>query len=119
MLPVLTAAEMRAADRSTIEEIGLPGAVLMENAGAAVAAAAHARYPGVRRAVVVCGKGNNGGDGFVVARRLRHRGATAILVGRREDVAGDARVHLNAYEKGVMAKYARMVSSASIGAVTG
>ena len=100
MLPVLTAAEMRSADRSTIEGIGLPGAVLMENAGAAVAAAALGRYPGVRRAVVVCGKGNNGGDGFVVARRLRHRGATAILVGRREDVAGDARVHLQAYERG-------------------
>jgi hydroxyethylthiazole kinase-like uncharacterized protein yjeF len=99
MLPVLTAAEMRAADRATIDEIGLPGALLMENAGAAVAAAALGRYPDARRAVVVCGKGNNGGDGFVVARRLRHRGATAVLVGRREDVAGDARMHLLAYEK--------------------
>jgi ADP-dependent NAD(P)H-hydrate dehydratase / NAD(P)H-hydrate epimerase len=99
MLPVLTAAEMRAADRATIDEVGLPGALLMENAGAAVAAAALARYPGARRAVVVCGKGNNGGDGFVVARRLRHLGATAILVGRREDVGGDARLHLLAHER--------------------
>jgi NAD(P)H-hydrate epimerase len=99
MLPVLTAAEMRAADRATIDEVGLPGALLMENAGAAVAAVALARYPGARHVVVVCGKGNNGGDGFVVARRLRHRGATAILVGRREDVAGDARLHLLAYER--------------------
>jgi NAD(P)H-hydrate epimerase len=99
MLPVLTASEMRAADRSTIDEIGLPGVVLMENAGSAVATEARARYPGARRAVVVCGKGNNGGDGFVVARRLRHQGATAVLVGRRDEVAGDARVHLQAYEK--------------------
>jgi ADP-dependent NAD(P)H-hydrate dehydratase / NAD(P)H-hydrate epimerase len=99
MLPVLTAADMRAADRSTIEEIGLPGALLMENAGAAVAAAVVARYPGARHPVVVCGKGNNGGDGFVVARRLLPRGATAVLLARREEVAGDARVHLQAYEK--------------------
>jgi NAD(P)H-hydrate epimerase len=99
MRPVLTAAEIRAADRSTIEEIGLPGAVLMENAGAAVADAVLARYPHVRRPIVVCGRGNNGGDGFVVARRLRHRGASVILVGRRADVGGDARVHLQAYEK--------------------
>ncbi len=99
MLPVLTAAEMRAADRSTIENIGLPGVVLMENAGAAVAAAVLARYPETRRPVVVCGKGNNGGDGFVVARRLRHRGARAILSGRRDDVVGEARVHLQAFER--------------------
>jgi hydroxyethylthiazole kinase-like uncharacterized protein yjeF len=99
MRPVLTAGEMRSADRATIEEIGLPGAVLMENAGAAVAAVVLARYPDTRHPLVVCGKGNNGGDGFVVARRLRERGAAAILVGRREDVVGDARLHLQAYEK--------------------
>jgi ADP-dependent NAD(P)H-hydrate dehydratase / NAD(P)H-hydrate epimerase len=99
MLPVLTAAEMRAADRATIDEVGLPGALLMENAGAAVATAVLTRYPGAGHVVVVCGKGNNGGDGFVVARRLRPRGASAILVGRREDVAGDARLHLLAYER--------------------
>lgn len=99
MLPVLTAAEMREADRATIEEVGLPGAVLMENAGAAVAAAIEKRYPGARRPLVFCGKGNNGGDGFVVARRLRHRGAIAVLAGRREDVKGDAALHLQACEK--------------------
>jgi hydroxyethylthiazole kinase-like uncharacterized protein yjeF len=99
MVPVLTAAEMRAADRETIDGIGLPGAVLMENAGAAVACAVEARYPGAGRPVVVCGKGNNGGDGFVVARRLRSRGATAVLAGVRDEVRGDARLHLEAYLK--------------------
>ena len=98
MLPVLTAAEMREADRATIEGVGLPGAVLMENAGAAVVAAIEKRYPGALRPVVFCGKGNNGGDGFVIARRLRHRGAVAVLTGRRDDVKGDAGLHLRAYE---------------------
>src|SRR5512143_615383 len=98
MLPVLTAAEMREADRATIEGVGLPGAVLMENAGAAVATAIEKRYPGIRQPLVLCGKGNNGGDGFVIARRLRHRGAIAVLVGRRDEVKGDAEVHLRACE---------------------
>src|SRR6185295_20129555 len=98
MRPVLTAAEMRDADRRTIEEIGLPGAVLMENAGAAVAAVLEARFPGVRP-LIVCGKGNNGGDGFVVARRLLARRPAAILVGARADVHGDALLHLGVLER--------------------
>src|SRR2546427_12910769 len=61
---------MQDADRRTIEEIGLPGAVLMENAGAAVACAVRERYPAARRPVILCGKGNNGGGGLVGARRL-------------------------------------------------
>jgi NAD(P)H-hydrate epimerase len=90
---------MRRADRRTIEEIGLPGPVLMENAGAAVAAAIRQRFPDARRVVVLCGKGNNGGDGFVVARRLRAAGAEALLLGRKKDVRGDARTHLQACER--------------------
>jgi hydroxyethylthiazole kinase-like uncharacterized protein yjeF len=99
VIPVLTAGEMREADRLTIEEIGLPGVVLMENAGAAVAAAVRARFPAARRVAILCGRGNNGGDGLVVARRLRAQGAEAFLFGRREDVKGDARVHLEAAER--------------------
>jgi NAD(P)H-hydrate epimerase len=99
VIPVLTADEMREADRRTIEEIGLPGPVLMENAGRAVSEAIHERFPGARRVVVLCGKGNNGGDGFVVARRLRGLGAEALLLGRRDDVRGDARTHLEACER--------------------
>ncbi len=98
MIPVLTADEMRRADRRTIEQVGLPGAVLMENAGAAVAGAIGERYPGCRRVVVLCGRGNNGGDGVVVARRLGAR-AQAVLLGARDGVQGDARLHLSVLER--------------------
>lgn len=99
MIPVLTAAEMREADRRTIQEIGLPGAVLMENAGAAVAAVVLERFPQAWRPVVLCGRGNNGGDGFVIARRLRERQPKVLLLGRRSEVKGDARIHLGVYER--------------------
>ncbi len=95
MLPVLSAAQMRAADRATIDDVGLPGAVLMENAGAAVAALIDARWPTLRPCVL-CGKGNNGGDGFVVARRLLARAPRVLLFGNADDVHGDARLHLQA-----------------------
>ncbi len=94
MIPVLTADEMRRADRRTIDQIGLPGAVLMENAGAAVAALIERRFPAARRVVVLCGRGSNGGDGFVIARRLQPR-AAAVLLGGRDRVKGDAALHLS------------------------
>jgi len=71
---ILTAAESRAFDRMAIEEIGVPGAVLMENAALAVVEALVAGYPEVSRVAIVCGPGNNGGDGFAVARHLMTRG---------------------------------------------
>jgi NAD(P)H-hydrate epimerase len=89
----MTADEMRRADRRTIEEVGLPGVVLMENAGAAVARVVEERFPRARRVAVLCGRGNNGGDGFVVARRLGGR-AEALVLGPEEGVEGDARTHL-------------------------
>ena len=94
MLPIFTAAEMRALDERAIRELGIAGARLMEAAGsgaAALIARWHAPVHG-KAIVVVCGKGNNGGDGFVVARRLRGRGAAVrvFLIGRRRDVRGDA-----------------------------
>jgi NAD(P)H-hydrate epimerase len=98
VIPVLTAEEMRRADRRTIDEVGLPGPVLMENAGAAVARLVGERFPGARRIVVLCGRGNNGGDGFVVARRLGAR-AEAFLLGSRAAVQGDALTHLLACER--------------------
>jgi hydroxyethylthiazole kinase-like uncharacterized protein yjeF len=96
---VLTAEEMRAADRRTIEDVGLPGAVLMENAGAAVARAIRQKWPAARRILVLCGKGNNGGDGFVTARRLLDFRPEVCLFARRAAVAGDALLHMNAYER--------------------
>ena len=94
MLPIFTAAEMRALDERAIRELGIAGARLMEAAGsgaAALIARWHAPVHG-KTVVVVCGKGNNGGDGFVVARRLRGRGAAVrvFMIGRRADVRGDA-----------------------------
>src|SRR6185503_13129811 len=98
MRPVLTAAQMREADRRTIEGIGLPGAVLMENAGAAVAHWTRLRFPEARHPLILCGRGNNGGDGFVVARRLRDLAPAVLLLGARADVRGDAALHLGVFE---------------------
>lgn len=94
MLPVFTAAEMRALDARAIRELGIPGPRLMDHAGTGAATLIAGWLAPIRgkTVVVVCGKGNNGGDGFVVARRLRARGAVVrvLLVGRRADVRGDA-----------------------------
>ncbi len=102
MQPVITAAEMRELDRATIEEIGLPGITLMETAGRAVAAAALRMLPIPRgRVAIICGPGNNGGDGFVVARVLRGQGidATAYLAADRAAIRGHARDHLTILER--------------------
>jgi NAD(P)H-hydrate epimerase len=96
---ILTAAQMREADRFTIEDIGIPSLVLMENAGRQVVAAIEAAYePQLEgRVAVLCGRGNNGGDGFVIARTLLQRGVdTAVFViGLLSDVRGDARTNLD------------------------
>jgi hydroxyethylthiazole kinase-like uncharacterized protein yjeF len=95
---VTTAAEMRQLDRLAIEAYGIPGVVLMENAGAQVARILWQEYPDLRarRVAVLCGRGNNGGDGFVVARYLHRMGVRVqtFLMGQLDDVQGDARVHL-------------------------
>ena len=90
MIPVLTGAQMRAVDRRAIEEHGVPGSVLMESAGRAVAEAIRARFPSAARPLILCGKGNNGGDGFVVARLLLGLVPRVLLVGPRGSVKGDA-----------------------------
>ncbi len=95
---VLNSAQMREADRRTIEEIGIPSLVLMENAGRQVVAALEAMHGELLESevAVLCGRGNNGGDGFVVARTLLQRGVSVsvFLVGRVADVRGDARTNL-------------------------
>jgi len=95
---VLNTAQMREADRRTIDDIGIPSLVLMENAGRQAVAAMEAMYTDLleRRIAVLCGRGNNGGDGCVVARTLVQRGAdvSVFLLGRVADVRGDARTNL-------------------------
>src|SRR5678815_1874538 len=91
---------MRALDRATMEDIGIAGFTLMETAGRAVVEVALRGHRGGPIAVV-CGPGNNGGDGFVVARVLRDRGvdATVYLAVPREASRGDAAAHLAVYER--------------------
>ncbi len=95
---VLNTEQMREADRRTIDEIGIPSIVLMENAGRQAVAAMEAAFDDLptRRVGVICGRGNNGGDGFVVARTLLQRGVdTAVfLLGSVAEVRGDARTNL-------------------------
>src|SRR5574338_522543 len=95
---ILNAQQMREADRRTIEEIGIPSLVLMENAGRQVVAAMEAAFDELRssRVAVLCGRGSNGGDGFVVARTLTLRGieCTVFLLGDIGEVRGDARTNL-------------------------
>src|SRR5215831_14810782 len=95
---LVTSAQMRELDRRTIE-LGTAGAVLMERAGKGIAAYLLARWrTACRRGVlVVAGRGNNGGDGFVVARLLKAKGyrATVALLATRDRVGGDARLNLD------------------------
>jgi len=91
-MKIVTAAEMRAIDRATSERFAVPSLTLMENAGAAVAEHVLAHHGAARKVVVFCGKGNNGGDGFVAARRLHQKGKTVqvILLADPAELKGDA-----------------------------
>jgi ADP-dependent NAD(P)H-hydrate dehydratase / NAD(P)H-hydrate epimerase len=93
-MKIVTAEEMRAIDRATSERFGVLSLTLMESAGAAVAEHVLTHFAAARRIVVFCGKGNNGGDGFVAARRLHERGKTVqvILLADPADLRGDAAV---------------------------
>jgi ADP-dependent NAD(P)H-hydrate dehydratase / NAD(P)H-hydrate epimerase len=95
--PVLSRAEVRELDRLASLDGGVPSLALMENAGRGAAELAMREFPEARRVVVVCGIGNNGGDGFVVARRLRARGlsVSVFLASDPERLGGDA---LTAFE---------------------
>ncbi|MBE3130323.1 MAG: NAD(P)H-hydrate dehydratase [Acidobacteria bacterium] len=97
-MKILTAREMKEIDRIAIEEIGIPGTVLMENAGLRIVRALKGRFPKPEdeTIVIVAGKGNNGGDGLVVARHLFNSGAApeVLLLAAKEEVKGDAAVNL-------------------------
>lgn len=90
--PVLSRAAIRAVDERAIRELGIPGVVLMENAGRGAAEVLIARAP--RRVVCLCGPGNNGGDAYVVARHVANEGIGVRLVHLQahERARGDAAV---------------------------
>jgi hydroxyethylthiazole kinase-like uncharacterized protein yjeF len=98
-MKVVTTRQMREIDRVTIEEVGIPGLDLMERAGQGVVRAIEGVLMDIEgsRCAVICGKGNNGGDGFVVARLLSQRGSDidVFLLGNKEDLHGDAKTNLH------------------------
>jgi NAD(P)H-hydrate epimerase len=91
-MKIVTTADMREIDRVTSERFGVPSLTLMENAGAAVAEFALLQYRSAKSFGVICGKGNNGGDGFVVARKLHEAGkqVMVLLLANPADLRGDA-----------------------------
>jgi len=91
-MKIVTAAEMREIDRATSEKFGVPSSSLMEHAGEQVALFVSSRYPDARRIAVICGKGNNGGDGLVAARKLSEWGkqVKVLLLADPAELKGDA-----------------------------
>src|SRR4051794_8569645 len=102
-MKALTAQQMREVDRLTTERFAIPGLQLMENAGEAVAEYLARVIPDLqsKTIVVLCGKGNNGGDGFVVARRLKEAGVSpqVFLFADPSSVRGDAATNLKTWQQ--------------------
>lgn len=96
---ILSVEEMRMADQTAIEELGIPGIMLMENAGLKSAQCIAQELDSItgKSIGIFCGKGNNGGDGFVIGRHLNQMGANVHfwLVGKQSEVGGDARTNLD------------------------
>ncbi len=90
-MQVLSAAEMQACDRATAAQFGVASIRLMRAAGGAVAAFVQAEFPRTRRVTVLCGRGNNGGDGMMAARLLAAAGleVTTLLLGAPESFGAD------------------------------
>ena len=89
---VLSAAEMQACDLATTEQFGVPSILLMRAAASAVAAFVREQFPQAQRVTVICGRGNNGGDGMMAARLLAEAGldVTTLLLGAPDGLTGDA-----------------------------
>ena len=100
---VVTAKEMRELDRLTIEQYGTPSQVLMERAGAGATEILLQVFPHVQTApvLVFAGKGNNGGDGLVMARLLKKQGIACevLLAAKKAEVTGDALQNLTAFTR--------------------
>lgn len=101
-MKLLTAEQVREVDRCAIEDYGVPGVILMENAGRGAAHIVNDRYGGLRprSVLVVAGKGNNGGDGYVMARHLENNGwkVETLVLAERSAISGDAKVNLDILE---------------------
>jgi hydroxyethylthiazole kinase-like uncharacterized protein yjeF len=115
MMKILTAAEMGAADRSTAEQFGVPLGDLMERAGTAVAAFVRLRYPEAKRVAVLCGTGNNGGDGMVAARALLSAGVqvSVVLLGDEAKLRGIAADAFGRLDRSAIT-FATMASDADV-----
>src|SRR5713101_8824150 len=99
-MKILSSAEMREVDRLTTERYGVPSLLLMENAAARTVEATEKKFGDVagKHALVICGRGNNGGDGAAIARLLHNKGAAVdvLLLGRVQDSSGDAKTNFEA-----------------------
>jgi len=117
----LTREEVRALDRFAIDRLGIPGVMLMENAGRQTADAVEEFLGGAagRRVAVVTGAGNNGGDGYVIARHLGLRGAEVVvfLVVPADRISGDAAVNLGILS--ALGQDVRTVTGEALGALGG
>src|SRR5215831_4268497 len=98
-MKILTPEQIREVDRLSTEKYGIPSLILMENAGMRVAEAIEDRFENLQELAIgiLCGKGNNGGDGFVVARQLIQKGCFPFvyLFADEDEVKGDAKTNLN------------------------
>src|SRR5690606_13765671 len=105
-MKVFTAAQMREFDRAATEEYSIPSIVLMENAALRVVEFLEMKFSPLRGKgiTVVCGKGNNGGDGFAIARHSASNGAfvSVLSIGSSENLSGDARVNYEAYKNSLV-----------------
>jgi NAD(P)H-hydrate epimerase len=101
LLKIVTSEEMQSLDKRTIEELGIPGMVLMENAGRAVYERIIRRIDRNNCVIILAGRGNNGGDGFVVARHLFNNGykVKIFLMAKKEDLKCDALLNCLVAEK--------------------
>jgi ADP-dependent NAD(P)H-hydrate dehydratase / NAD(P)H-hydrate epimerase len=97
LLPVVTEKQMQAIDRHAIDDLGIPGITLMENAGAGIVQNLqnHFLHLSQKKVFIFCGKGNNGGDGFVIARHLFNLGSDVriLLAGKLSELKGDAGIN--------------------------
>ncbi|HUI44948.1 MAG TPA: NAD(P)H-hydrate dehydratase [Nitrospirota bacterium] len=102
-MKIVTAQQMKNIDRRAIKEFGIPGPVLMENAASAILDEMEKYFGGLAgvRTGIICGKGNNGGDGLTLARRLRIRGVPVrvALLSPFNDVTGEAKINLSILRK--------------------